>query len=89
MAIAKQAGFTEQTFNACLTDQKVLDGIQAARSAPPRSSASTPRRRSSSTARSVRGAVTIEELAKEIDPYLKSMTRGYPLISGREAAAAT
>ncbi len=29
MAIAKQAGFTEQSFNACLSDQKMLDQIQA------------------------------------------------------------
>ena len=29
MAIAKQAGFTEQSFNACLSDQKMLDAIQA------------------------------------------------------------
>ena len=31
MAIAKQAGFTEQTFNACLADQKMLDGIEKVR----------------------------------------------------------
>ena len=29
MAIAKQAGFTEQSFNACLSDQKMLDAMQA------------------------------------------------------------
>ena len=28
LAIAKQAGLTEETFNACLKDQKVLDGIK-------------------------------------------------------------
>ena len=29
MAIAKQAGMSEQTFNACLSDQKMLDAMQA------------------------------------------------------------
>ena len=29
LAIAKQAGITEQTFNACLSDQKMLDAMQA------------------------------------------------------------
>ena len=28
-AIAKQFGFTEDQFNQCLANQKVLDGIQA------------------------------------------------------------
>ncbi|MGA8497247.1 MAG: DsbA family protein, partial [Xanthobacteraceae bacterium] len=31
MAIAKQFGFTEESFNACLANQKVLDGIQEVR----------------------------------------------------------
>ena len=51
MAIAKQAGFTEQTFEACLSNQKMLDGIQTVRNRARRSSASTRRRPSSSTAR--------------------------------------
>ena len=28
-SLAKQAGFTDQSFEACLTDQKLLDGINA------------------------------------------------------------
>ena len=31
LAIAKQAGFTEQSFNACLANQKLLDGIESVR----------------------------------------------------------
>ena len=31
LAIAKQAGFTEKTFDACLANQKVLDGIESMR----------------------------------------------------------
>src|SRR3984957_9890012 len=31
LVIAKQAGFTKETFEACLTNQKVLDGIEQTR----------------------------------------------------------
>lgn len=31
LAISKQAGFTEKTFEACLANQKVLDGIESVR----------------------------------------------------------
>ena len=31
LAIAKQAGFTEKSFDACLANQKVLDGIESVR----------------------------------------------------------
>lgn len=31
LAIAKQAGFTEKSFDACLQNQKLLDGIEAVR----------------------------------------------------------
>ena len=30
-AIAKQAGFTQEKFESCLSDQKILDGIEATR----------------------------------------------------------
>ncbi|MEO1105441.1 MAG: DsbA family protein [Pseudomonadota bacterium] len=32
-SLAKQAGFTDQSFEACLTDQKLLDGINAVKDA--------------------------------------------------------
>ena len=31
LTIAKQAGFTEKTFDACLANQKLLDGIESVR----------------------------------------------------------
>ena len=31
LAIAKQAGFTQETFDACLANQKILDGIEEVR----------------------------------------------------------
>jgi protein-disulfide isomerase len=69
--IAKQFGFTEASFNQCLTNQKLLDGIQAVRD---RAAAkfgvnSTPT--FFINGKKLVGEVSIEELAKAIDPYLK------------------
>jgi protein-disulfide isomerase len=71
MAIAKQAGFTEQSFNACLSDQKMLDAIEAERSRAVDKFGvdSTPTVFINGT--KVKGGGTIEELAKIIDPLLK------------------
>jgi len=71
MAISKQAGFTEESFNACLANQKVLDGIEAIRqrAVDKFNVKSTPSFFINGTLAA--GALTIEELAKQIDPYLK------------------
>jgi protein-disulfide isomerase len=68
--IAKQAGFTEQTFNACLANQKVLDGIQAVRqrAIDVFKVQSTPTFFINGT--SYAGAMSIDEIAKIIDPLL-------------------
>ena len=50
--IAKQAGFTQESFDKCLTDQKLLDEITPAARAPPTCSVFPRRRPSTSTARS-------------------------------------
>ena len=70
MAIAKQAGFSEQTFNACLSDQKMLDGIagRAKRATEKFGVNSTPT--FFINGKKQVGGMTIEELAKEIDPLL-------------------
>ncbi len=72
LAIAKQTGFTEQTFNACLANQQVLDGIESVRqrAVDKFKVQSTPTFFVNGTA--YPGALSIEELAKVIDPYLKS-----------------
>jgi protein-disulfide isomerase len=72
MAIAKQAGFTEQTFNACLSNQKVLDGIEAVRqrAIDKFQVKSTPTFFINGTLYA--GAMSIDEMAKIIDPLLKS-----------------
>ncbi len=71
LAIAKQAGFTEQSFNACLANQPILDGIEKVRSRAVKDFKveSTPTFFINGT--KVTGALSIEEMAKVIDPYLK------------------
>lgn len=69
--IAKQAGFTQESFDKCLTDQKLLDQITTQRS-----SASEKFGVSSTPTFFVNGkrlqeSPTVENLAKLIDPLLK------------------
>ena len=71
LAIAKQAGFTQQTFDECLANQKMLDGIEEART---RAAAkfnvnSTPT--FFINGKIFRGALTPEELDKQVALYLK------------------
>ena len=70
-AIAKQAGFTQQTFDACLSNQKILDGLENVRdrAAKQFKVESTPTFFINGTM--VSGAVSIEEMAKLIDPQVK------------------
>ena len=69
--IAKQAGFTKQTFDACLSNQKVLDGIESIRQRAVKQFKveSTPTFFINGT--KLPGALSIDEMAKVIDPYLK------------------
>jgi len=70
--IAKQFGFTEQSFDQCLANQKVLDGIQAVRdhAATKLGVNSTPT--FFINGKKLVGDQSIETMAKDIDPYLKS-----------------
>ncbi len=72
LAIAKQAGFTEQSFNACLANQKMLDGIESIRQRAVKTFKvqSTPTFFINGTL--YPGAITIDDLAKAIDPQVKS-----------------
>ncbi len=71
LAIAKQAGFTQETFDACLANQKVLDGIESTRQRAVEAFKvqSTPTFFINGTAYA--GALTIEEMAKLIDAQVK------------------
>jgi len=69
--IAKQFGFTEDSFNQCLSNQKLLDGIQAVRdhAVDKLGVNSTPT--FFLNGKKLVGDQSIDQLAKEIDPYLK------------------
>ena len=68
----KQAGFTEDSFKACLANQKVLDGIEGVRNraAEKFKVDSTPT--FFINGKMQVGAMSIEDMEKQIDPLLKS-----------------
>jgi protein-disulfide isomerase len=70
-AISKQAGFTQQTFEACLANQSLFDGIDSMRQRAVTAFKvqSTPTFFINGT--SYPGAMSIEDMAKVIDPQLK------------------
>jgi len=69
--IAKQFGFTQESFDQCLANQKVLDAIQEVRdrAAEKLGVNSTPT--FFINGKKLSGDQSIEAMAKEIDPYLK------------------
>jgi protein-disulfide isomerase len=71
MAIAKQFGFTEESFNTCLANQKVLDDIQAVRDHAVNKLGVNSTPTFFVNGKRLVGDVSIDQLAKEIDPYLK------------------
>lgn len=70
--IAKQAGFTQETFEQCLADQKTLDAIEAVRQRAAEKFGVNSTPTFFINGKIHRGALTIDELEKEIQPYLKS-----------------
>ncbi len=72
LTIAKQAGFTEKSFNDCLSNQKILDGIESIRQRAVNQFKvdSTPSFFINGTF--YPGALTIEDMAKAIDPLIKA-----------------
>lgn len=71
LAIAKQAGMTEQQFNECLQDQKLIDGLEEVRQRAMKLDVqSTPS--FFLNGKLLKGAFTIEDFEKAMAPYLKS-----------------
>jgi protein-disulfide isomerase len=72
LSIAKQAGLSEQDFNACLANQSMLDKIEAIRKAAADKLGvnSTPTFFINGEKHS--GDMSIDEMAKLIEPYLKA-----------------
>jgi protein-disulfide isomerase len=69
--IAKQFGFTEQSFDACLANQKVLDAIQDVRDRATTKFGVNSTPTFFINGKKFVGDQSIEALGKEIDPYLK------------------
>ncbi len=70
--IAKQFGFTEESFNACLANQKVLDEIQAVRDHAVEKLGVNSTPTFFVNGKRLIGDVSMDQLSKEIDPYLKA-----------------
>ena len=70
LGIAKQAGFTQQSFDECLANQQMLSAIEEGRNRATKLGVnSTPT--FFINGKVVRGALTPEELDKQVAPYLK------------------
>jgi protein-disulfide isomerase len=72
LVIAKQVGFTEDTFKACLANQKVLDGIEWVRNRAADKFKVDATPTFFVNGQKVPGAISIDEFDKIIEPYLKS-----------------
>ena len=73
LAMAKQAGFTEQSFNACIKDTNLLKGLEAEqnRASNKFKVEATPTLFINGKLL-MRGVRNIDDLAKELDPLIKS-----------------
>ena len=70
MAIAKQAGFTEKSFDECLANQKTLSGIESVRQRAIKEFQVDSTPTFFINGKRAVGALTIDEMAKVIDPML-------------------
>jgi protein-disulfide isomerase len=71
MEIAKQYGITEEAFKACLSNQKDLEAIQGVRDRAVEKLAVNSTPTFFINGKKLIGDISIEQMAKEIDPYLK------------------
>jgi protein-disulfide isomerase len=72
LAIAKQAGFTQQSFEQCLANQKLLDDIETIRSHAAQKLGVNSTPTFFINGKVFRGAMSIDDLDKQIQPYLKN-----------------
>ena len=70
--IAKQLGFTDETFKQCLTNQKVLDDIEVVRNRAVQKLGVNSTPTFFVNGKKLTGDMPIDLLAKEIEPYLKA-----------------
>ena len=69
---AKQAGFTQETFDKCLTDQKMLDDVIAVRERAAATFGVTATPSFFINGRRHQGAPTVADFEKALEPLLKS-----------------
>jgi|SRR5262249_23121734 len=72
LAIAKQAGFSQQSFEQCLANQKLLEDIEKVRERAANKFGVNSTPTFFINGERVAGALSIEDLEKKIQPYLKS-----------------
>ena len=70
-SIAKQFGFTEESFNQCLANQKVLNAIEEVRDRAVKKLGVNSTPTFFVNGKKLVGDVTMEQMVKEIEPYLK------------------
>ena len=71
LALAKQAGFTEKSFEECLANQPILDGIEQVRSRASEKLGVNSTPTFFINGKVQRGAMSMAELEKLLEPYLK------------------
>ena len=71
LALAKQAGFTEASFEECISNQSLLAGIEKVRNQAAEKFGVNSTPTFFINGKIERGALTIEDMSKKIDPYLK------------------
>jgi protein-disulfide isomerase len=71
-AIAKQAGVSQQAFEACLDNRQLIDGIEKVRSQASDKFGVNSTPTFFINGKRMAGALSIEEMEKEFTPYLKS-----------------
>jgi protein-disulfide isomerase len=71
-AISRQAGMSEDDFKACLANQSMLDKIEDVRRTASEKLGVNSTPTFFVNGEKITGDVSIEELAKKVDPYLKA-----------------
>jgi len=71
LKIAKDNGFTEQSFEQCLSNQKLLDGLEEVRQRAQTKFGVNSTPTFFVNGKIVRGTMSIEELEKQMQPFLK------------------
>ena len=71
LKLAKQMGFTEQSFNACIADQKLLDALEAEQTRAGTKFGVDATPTLFVNRKKLQGVGSIKDLAREIDPLLR------------------